>query len=133
MKYLLDTHSFLWALFEDEKLTKKIKEIILNPDNEIYVSIVSFWEISLKYSIGKLSLRGISPEDLPEKAREFGIEVLQITRKEASTFHKLPKTGHKDPFDRMLIWQPINTGATLISKDKGIKRYESYGLSILWN
>ena len=79
MKYLLDTHSFLWALFDDEKLSEKAKETIRNPENEIYVSVITYWEITLKYSISKLELQGISPEELPDKAKEIGFETLQIS------------------------------------------------------
>ncbi len=67
MKYLLDTHTLLWVLFEDEKLSKTAQEIIRSPENEIYVSLITYWEIALKYSIGKLELENITPEEIQEK------------------------------------------------------------------
>ena len=88
MKYLLDTHTLLWVLFEEEKLSENAKVVIKNPDNEVYVSIVSYWEISLKYALGKLELKGITPEELPKKAEEVGIETLEVSEEEASTFYK---------------------------------------------
>ena len=60
MNYLLDTHSFLWVLFDDEKLSERSREIIKDPDNDIFVSVITYWEISLKYAIGKLELEGIN-------------------------------------------------------------------------
>ena len=71
MKYLLDTHTFLWILFEDEQLSEKAADVIRNPENDIYVSVITYWEISLKYAIQKLELRGISPDELPEKPKEL--------------------------------------------------------------
>jgi len=132
MKYLLDTHTLLWVLFEDEKLSEKAGAAIRNPDNEIYVSTITYWEISLKYSISKIELEGITPEQLPQKAKEIGIKTLEVSEYEASTFYKLPKVKHKDPFDRIIIWQAINRNITLISKDKKMSDYQKFGLKILW-
>ncbi len=61
MKYLIDTHVLLWSLFDTSKLSKKVYGILLDIENEIYVSNITFWEISLKYGIGKLSLKNILP------------------------------------------------------------------------
>ncbi len=132
MRYLLDTHAFLWTLFEDERLSNKVQDAIRNPENEIYVSVITFWEISLQFAIGKLALKGISPDDLPEKAKEVGIETLQISEHQAASFHNLPKLKHKDPFDRLIIWQAINEKLRLISKDSEIKEYSKHGLTYLW-
>jgi len=132
MKYLLDTHSFLWVLFDDEKLSEKVKEIVREPENEIYTSVITYWEISLKYSIGKLELEGISPDELPIKAQEIGIETLEISAEETSSFYKLPKIKHKDPFDRLIIWQAIKRNIVLISKDEEMNNYKEFGLSLLW-
>lgn len=93
---------------------------------------MSYWEISLKYALGKLELNGITPEELPEKAKETGIETLEVSEEEASSFYRLPKIKHKDPFDRLIIWQAISRKITLISKDKPIKEYQKFGLDILW-
>ena len=133
MKYLLDTHTLLWVLFKDEELSEKARTAIQNSENEIFVSVVTFWEISLKYGIGKLELENITPEEIPFKAKEINIQTIDLTENEASTFFKLPKIKHKDPFDRLIIWQAINRNITLISKDKAMKGYENFGLKILWD
>ncbi len=132
MKYILDTHTLLWVLFEDEKLSQKARTAIRNPDNEIYVSTITYWEISLKYSISKIELEGITPEELTEKAGEIDIKTLELSEDEASTFYKLPRIKHKDPFDRLIIWQSIKRNITLISKDKEMGNYQQFGLKILW-
>ncbi|MCI5219317.1 MAG: type II toxin-antitoxin system VapC family toxin [Candidatus Electrothrix sp. LOE2] len=132
MKYLLDTHVLLWALFEDEKLSRRAKAEISNPNNRILISIVSYWEISLKYGIGKLELQGITPEELVQVAREIGFETLNISEEDAAGFYRLPKIRHKDPFDRLIIRQAITRKLPLISKDKMMREYQDFGLEFLW-
>ncbi|KPA15906.1 DNA-binding protein [Candidatus Magnetomorum sp. HK-1] len=131
MKYLIDTHIFLWMLFDETKLTEQAKKILSNINNEIYISLVSYWEISLKFSIGKIELEGIKPDELPDKAKDLGIQLLKITEYEVSTFYKLPRFEHKDPFDRLIIWQAINNNLILISKDKNFEDYLKFGLRLL--
>lgn len=133
MKYLLDTHTLLWVLFEDEKLSEKAKDVIRNSENEIYVSLITYWEIALKYGIGKLELKNITPEEIPHKAKKINIYTFEISETDVSTYFKLPKIKHKDPFDRLIIWQSINNNITLITKDKEMKEYEAFGLKILWD
>ncbi len=132
MKYLPDTHTFLWTLFDDGNLPDRSKDILADGDNEIYVSVITYWEISLKYSIGKLELEGVRPDDLPKKAGEIDIICLNVSEDEVSSFYNLPKIKHKDPFDRLIIWQAIKRGMTLISKDKLFKDYKKFGLKTLW-
>ena len=132
MNYLLDTHTFLWAIFDSQKLSDNAKEAILNPGNSIYISLITFWEISLKYSLGKLGLENITPEELPAISREAGFETLKLTEKEVSSFHNLPRTNHKDPFDRLIIWQAINNDLILLSKDIMFPEYRESGLRVIW-
>jgi PIN domain nuclease of toxin-antitoxin system len=132
MNYLLDTHTFLWAIFDTQKLSREAKEVILNPQNSVYVSLITFWEISLKYSLGKLELENISPEELPVVSKEAGFETLPLSEKEVSSFHHLTRTSHKDPFDRLIIWQAIHNDLILISKDRRLSAYQESGLQITW-
>ena len=129
---LLDTHSLLWAVFAPEKLSGKMRAIVADPTNEIHVSTVSFWEISLKYSLGKLQMTGCSPEELVAIARKMGLTISAPTAEESAGFHRLPKAAHKDPFDRMLIWQCLHRGWTLITRDRGLSEYEALGLQTVW-
>ena len=132
MNYLLDTHVFLWTLFNDELLSKNAVSIISNPENTVLVSVISFWEISLKYNAGKLSLEGVLPDELPAYAEKAGLEIMNVTPAEVSSFYKLPILKHKDPFDRLLVWQCINNNICLISKDSDLAEYKNYGLQIMW-
>ncbi|MBW1998265.1 MAG: type II toxin-antitoxin system VapC family toxin [Deltaproteobacteria bacterium] len=132
MNYLLDTHTFLWVLFEPEKLSSWARKEIRDPKNRVAVSIVTFWEISLKYSLGKLELHNVSPADLPGAAQEVPLDIIPLRAEEAASFHRLPRLAHKDPFDRMMIWQGIGNRMTLISKDKEFRSYRDYGLRVRW-
>ena len=128
MNYLLDTHSFLWCLFASDKLSAKAKEIILNGGNTIYVSVITFWEISLKFNLGKLKLINVLPDALPDLAIKSGFEILSLSEKDAASFFKLPRISHSDPFDRLLIWQAIRNSIIIITRDKDFKEYEKFGL-----
>lgn len=132
MRYLLDTHSFLWALFSPEKLSRSVRDTIKDRDNEIAISVISLWEISLKYALGKLELHNSDPEDMPGAALEMGIDLITVDPKEAASFHNLQRLPHKDPFDRFLVWQAIQGNMILISKDRSLRDYCRYGLRIHW-
>ena len=132
MNILLNTHVFLWSLFTPDKLSKAVIREIKSPNNDVAVSVVTFWEISLKYTLGKLELTGVNPEELPDFAAQMNLEILLITAAEASTFHKLPRLSHKDPFDRIIIWQAIQRKMTLVSKDRDFKAYRKFGLRTFW-
>jgi PIN domain nuclease of toxin-antitoxin system len=131
MTYLLDTHYMLWAITDTKKLSKSIKDVITNPDHRIVVSAVSFWEVSLKSTIGKLEIAGFLPEDLPRACLQMGFDIESLSAEDSSTYHKLKATYHKDPFYRMLIWQAIRNNYTLVSVDGNVKKYVSEGLKII--
>ena len=132
MRFLLDTHSFLWTLFSPDKLSKRARTSILDPENEVFVTVVSFWEISLKYALGKIEMKGLNPEDLPAAAKEANFETIQLEPGEAASFHRLPRIGPKDPFDRLIIWQAIQRDFFLISADREFSAYQEYGLELFW-
>lgn len=132
MSYLLDTHTFLWAAFSPAKLSAKAKKEIRSADNTICLSTISFWEISLKYALGKIELKNCKPDDMPAIAAQLHIEIIAPTAQETASFHRLPKVKHKDPFDRMIIWQAIQHPLILISKDADFPEYEAFGLKVLW-
>lgn len=131
MKYLIDTHIFLWSLFSPEKLSRRVAKIIKEPGNRIFVSTITFWEISLKFSLNKLELEGITPDELLEFANKMSFELLNLSAEAAASFYHLPRITHKDPFDRMLIWQAIREKMVFISKDRKIADYVAYGLKVL--
>lgn len=132
MNYLLDTHAFLWTISQSKKLSKKAVEIIKNPKNEIFVSAVTFWEISIKTRIGKIDLDIIEPEELLQLADKMRFQLISLTAEESITYYKLQETSHNDPFDRMLIWQSIVRNMSLISKDEELHKFIPYGLKLVW-
>jgi len=132
MRFLLDTHSLIWSLFSPDRLSKKARTSILDPENDVFVSVVSFWEISLKYALGKIEIKGLNPEDLPAAAKEAYFETIELEPREAAGFHRLPRIGHKDPFDRLIIWQAIQRDFFLISADRHFSAYQEYGLELFW-
>jgi len=132
MNYLIDTHILLWSIFSPKKLTQEIREILINTENTIWVSKISLWEISLKYALGKLDLEGITPEKIEAVILKSGFTVLDIDSKDLLSYHQLEPMEHKDPFDRMLIWQCIRKDYMLISRDKKLKVYEKSGLKLIY-
>lgn len=132
MKLLLDTHVFLWSLFSPDKLSETASEAIRSPENDATVSVITFWEISLKYALGKLELTGVQPEELPYYADQMNLDTIPITPAQACGFHNLPRITHKDPFDRMIIWQAIQQKMPLISRDRDFRHYQQFGLQTLW-
>jgi PIN domain nuclease of toxin-antitoxin system len=132
MNYLLDTYTLIWAVKERKKLSDVVTAILEDPDNAIFVSAVTFWEIALKYATGKLDLHNILPAEFPGVSIQIGFELLSLSPDEAASFNELMVTDHRDPFDRMLIWQAVKRNLIFISKDKSLEQYNSAGLKIIW-
>lgn len=131
MNYLLDTHIFIWALMDKKKLSSQIVEVIENTEHDIFVSAISFWEISLKFGLGKLQLDGVLPNEFPDLAIKTGFKIIDLDANNASYYHTLKGTWHKDPFDRMLICQAIKQNYILISNDEDVAKYYEEGLKVL--
>ena len=133
MRCLLDSHALLWSIGESRQLSARARGVLQDPVNEIFVSAVSLWEVSLKYRLGKLVLASMTPSDIPRSCRRLGFEIIPLAAAEASTFHTLPRVvRHKDPFDRLLIHQCISLKMILVSRDPCLPDYREYGLKYLW-
>ena len=130
-KYLLDTHILLWFFFDSQKISRNISRVLVNPENKLYISAVSFWEISIKFESGKLILGDASPSDLKNLAIQNKIVPIDLSTDTSSTFHELRTFYHKDPFDRILIWQCIKEDYIFLTEDDNIKLYQSEGLKII--
>ncbi|GHT37470.1 twitching motility protein PilT [Bacteroidia bacterium] len=104
-KYLLDTHTLIWAIVDNTKLSKKVLDILKNNDNTLFVSVVSFWEIAIKYSKGKLDLENFQLQSIPDYCRQMEFYQIPLEPLEALNSLLVPlKENHQDPFDRMLIY-----------------------------
>ena len=132
MKYLLDTHVFLWSFGKPDELSRKASSAIKNEDNEIFVSTISLWEISIKVRIGKLELKGIDIQDLPGIIKKMDYQIINLETKDSIEYSLLKEDTHNGPFDRMLIQQSINRNMTMISRDKEFKKFAQYGLKLIW-
>ncbi len=122
-KYLLDTHYILWAMKNPENITKPILEIIENPENVIYVSRASLWEIAIKLKIGKL--------EILDSLRNFRNDVgdnnfIWLTIEDEHIFETLEiplMPNHRDPFDRLILAQAKSEQLILITDDQKFKQY----------
>ncbi|MFC3809741.1 type II toxin-antitoxin system VapC family toxin [Lacihabitans lacunae] len=132
MKYLLDTHTLIWAITNKEKLSKKVKNILESSETVIYVSAISYWEISLKFALGKIDLIGGDSQDLLNESLKLGFTNIPLKPEICTTFKNLTANYHRDPFDRMLIWKSISENYTLLTKDESIKLYKTEGLKTIW-
>ncbi len=119
MRVLLDTHVLLWWVAADHRLSKATAAIIADGGNAIAVSAVSFWEIAIKKTLGRID---IDIQELAEKTRRGGFEELPVQFIHAARLAALP-AGHNDPFDRMLIAQAIVESRQLLTRDKTILGY----------
>jgi PIN domain nuclease of toxin-antitoxin system len=86
----------------------------------------------MKYALGKIEIKGMNPEDLPAAAKEASFEVTPLEAIDAPSFHRLPGFAHKDPFDRLIIWQAIQKDCFLVSADRRFTEYQKHGLKPLW-
>lgn len=133
MAWMLGTHALLWALFEPARLGRKTRAVLNGPLNKVIVSPISCWEISLKFGLGKLELPGTDPSEIPSAARELGLTEEPLSSEILSTFHQLPYApDHRDPFDRLLVWQAILGKHTLVSKDRAMVFFKDHGLKSEW-
>ena len=128
MRYLLDTHAFLWFISDDQRLSDKAQSTIRNRSNEIYFSAASAWEISIKMALGRLSIEAEVEPFLLAQLLENGFLSLPITIPHATCIIKLPDI-HKDPFDRILVAQSKIEDMPLISRDRMVRQYN---VKVVW-
>ncbi len=126
-RYLVDTHTLIWSFENNKKLPQKTKDIIDDANNEIFVSIASFWEIAIKISNGKLDL-SVSLTQLIEDVTLRNIQILPINPSHVLKVETLP-FHHKDPFDRIIIAQSLTENIIIISIDEA---FDSYGIKRLF-
>lgn len=121
MKILLDTHLVLWWLMNSPLLPSQARDLIGAPDNQVFVSAVSLWEIRLKESLGKLRV----PPNFEASLAANSFENLPLTASQARQVALLP-WRHRDPFDRMLVAQAQTEKFTLLTADEAVAAYGDF-------
>jgi len=128
VKLLLDTHIFLWSVGDDPRLSANARQSVADPSNDLFISIASLWEATIKITIGKMRVPGDSINYLLSRAAQTGVTTLPILSTHLQQLQGLPML-HRDPFDRILIAQSIVEKMPLVSIDAQLRQYQA---EILW-
>ena len=127
MKYLIDTKILIWILIDTNKIPSNILDLIKKKENEIYLSLVSIWEIAIKISIGKLILP-FELNNIIQEINELNINIIEIKPEHLIKTAELPFV-HKDPFDRLIISKSIIENLPIITSDNNFK---NYNVNLIW-
>jgi PIN domain nuclease of toxin-antitoxin system len=130
MRLLLDTCALLWFLRNDAELSESAALAIENPANEVFVSVVSIWEIAIKAGLGKIRIPNDFESGLEQKLTQDGFTLLNVTYRHAAGVFTLPR-AHTDPFDRLLISQCRVEKLIPVTNDPHWSA-APYGLRVLW-
>jgi len=128
MKYLLDTHTFLWWNLDDPQLSERVRAIITDGRNEIFISAASAWEIAIKTAKGRLVLPEEPAQSLAARIDQHHFQALPVQISHAVHVYGL-SDHHADPFDRLLVAQCQLEGLPLISRDGDIQKYD---VEVIW-
>ena len=129
MKLLLDTHSFIFYVDRPDALPSAARASIEDSANDLFLSLVSPWEMQIKSTLGKLRLSKPPAELVQAELDRAAIQLLPITLHHIDALSRLPN-HHRDPFDRLLVAQAIYEGLTLVSADQAIAKYDA---PVLWD
>lgn len=122
MKLLLDTHTFLWFVNDNPKLSDHLKDLIEDTNNVSYLSIASLWEMSIKFNLGKLTLDPNYEEFVEREVTTSTVRLLNIELEHLRINSTLP-FHHRDPFDRLIIAQSIAEEIPIVSVDSAFDKY----------
>jgi PIN domain nuclease of toxin-antitoxin system len=128
MKYLLDTHVFIWMASDPDALPQSIAEILLAPESDLVLSLVSIWEMQIKAQLGKLKLATELPALVEEQQTRNAVAILPISLEHLWELGKLPPI-HRDPFDRLLIAQSRREKLLFLTADSLIPKYD---VDVVW-
>ena len=125
-KYLIDTHILIWALQNNPKLSNKLKQILEDDNNAIWISQVSLFEIAIKQKLGKIPDVKMSIEELIKELILVDFQILPIKNEHINAYNTIQLVdNHRDPFDRLLIATAFQEDISLISADEKFKNYQS--------
>jgi PIN domain nuclease of toxin-antitoxin system len=122
MKLLLDSHTFKWWRDEPHKLSQTAFAEISNPNNDVFLSVATVWELQIKIALNKFTVKGGLETAVQDEQQNNGFQILPVELYHAFYLENLP-LHHKDPFDRLLISQAIVENMTLVSADANFAKY----------
>ncbi|MHB9292378.1 hypothetical protein Holit_01475 [Hollandina sp. SP2] len=133
MTLVLDTPTLLWSIGKSNALSSTALDVIKDSNNDILISAVSLWEISVKLSVGTLVIGSLEVQDIPYYCKELGFTLIPLDPFDALASANLPrKAAHQDPFERMVLYQCIRNNYTLVSPNKNVRIYKEDGLKYIW-
>lgn len=124
MNILADTHILLWSLYDEKKLSDPAREYLMDENNRVYYSLISIWEVEIKYNLGKLP---VSSDELLKDCDYMGFLTLNLKKEHITGLKELRKANysHKDPFDRLLLAQALSENFYFLTQDDKILQYPS--------
>lgn len=128
MNILLDTHTFIWFIEGNSRLSARARQLIEDAQNQPFLSIASLWEMAIKVSLGKLTISQPFEKLIPTQLQRNGIEIMDIGFPHTAVIVNLP-LYHRDPFDRLLVAQALIEQMPFVSADV---QFDSYGIIRLW-
>ena len=128
MRLLLDTHTFLWFINDDSKLSHRARSLLTSETNILFVSTASLWEMAIKISLGKLTVEGVFEDFVTKQLSLNGMEILPINLPDLDVITTMP-FHHRDPFDRLLIAQAMVEEIPVVSADEA---FDMYGIERWW-
>lgn len=128
MKVLVDTQSVIWFSLKNPQLGKTAHVILEDSQNECYVSMATFWEMSIKINLGKLDMDGLTLARFMDKVQEHNFYTLSIGRAHVIVNSQLPLL-HRDPFDRLIIAQAMVEQMPIVSNDQA---FDDYSIQRIW-
>jgi PIN domain nuclease of toxin-antitoxin system len=131
MKLLLDTHTFLWHADGSPQMSATATGALVDPANELFLSMASAWEIAIKVGLKKLTLSSAYEPFMARAITGYGLTVLSITLEDCVEYETLPfpLPNHRDPFDRLMIAQAKRNGLDIVGADVS---FDAYGVTRLW-
>ncbi len=128
MKFIADTHAFIWFVTDSPQLSAQAKKLFESPESERFLSMASIWEIAVKTNLGKLSFDKPLEQFLPEQIVLNYIRLLDVSLSHALRIANLP-LHHRDPFDRMIVAQSLTENLPILSNDNAL---DAYGVKRIW-
>jgi PIN domain nuclease of toxin-antitoxin system len=131
MKLLLDTHTLLWHSDGSPQMSATATALLVDPANELFLSIATAWEIAIKVGLRKLTLSSSYAHFMTKSVTGYGLTVLPITLDDCAEYEALPfpLTKHRDPFDRLIVTHAKRNGLGVVGADAN---FDAYGITRLW-